>query len=83
MNLRLHDYEEAAEILRVKVSWLQQRIKTVPHTKLGGTVYFTEEHLRRIVDQFTHDPVPAKPRRAVSAAPDMPVPLPMRARVRA
>lgn len=83
MNLRLHDYDEAAETLRVKVSWLQNHIKDLPHTKLGGTVYFTDDQLLRIVTQFSHDPEqPATP--ADTGTPQTRLadlrPLPSRAR---
>lgn len=86
MNIRLHTYEEAATVLRVKVSWLQQRIKQLPHTKLGGTVYFTDDHLLRIVAQFSHEPEQSAGDSSPTATPATglaPVPLPLRSRARA
>jgi len=49
--------EEAAALLRVKVSWLYERTRTnqVPHIKLGKYLRFDQEELMTWVDQFHHD----------------------------
>ncbi|HET9138779.1 helix-turn-helix domain-containing protein [Actinophytocola sp.] len=50
-DLVLYTKYEAAEILRVKVSWLERRAaaRQIPFTMLGGTYRFTPEHLAEIV----------------------------------
>jgi hypothetical protein len=53
---RLYDYDEAATELRVTRTWLQRHIKKLPHSKLGGTVYFTADDLAVIVRQHHHEP---------------------------
>lgn len=50
---RRHSYPEAAEILRVEESWLRRHIKSLPHSKKGRTVTFSDEDLDRI-DALTH-----------------------------
>ncbi|WP_181785391.1 helix-turn-helix domain-containing protein [Streptomyces phytophilus] len=46
---RLYDYDEAAAELRVHPKWLKNRIKTLPHTKSGRLVFFTDDDLDRIL----------------------------------
>lgn len=50
-SLILHTKEEAAEILRVRVSWLERRAaaRKIPFTMLGGCYMFTDDHLAEIV----------------------------------
>ncbi|WP_171064633.1 helix-turn-helix domain-containing protein [Actinomadura soli] len=50
-EFRIHTKEEAAEILRVKVSWLERRAaaRQIPFTMLGGAYRFTDAHLAEIV----------------------------------
>lgn len=50
-NLVLYTKHEAAEILRVKVSWLERRAaaRQIPFALLGGAYRFTPEHLAEIV----------------------------------
>lgn len=50
-TLVLFTKQEAAEILRVKVSWLERRAATrqIPFSLLGGAYRFTQEHLAEIV----------------------------------
>lgn len=49
--------EEAAAMLRVKVSWLYERTRTndVPHLKLGKYLRFDEDELRAWTHQFRRD----------------------------
>ena len=49
--------EEAAELLRVKVSWLYDRTRTneVPHTKLGKYLRFDQDELLAWARQFRRD----------------------------
>jgi hypothetical protein len=63
---RRYTYAEAAEKLDVKESWLRQHIRRLPHIKLGRTVWFTDEHLARILQIHTHEPTAPQP---VVAAP--------------
>ncbi|MEU4239760.1 helix-turn-helix domain-containing protein [Actinoplanes sp. NPDC026619] len=53
--------DEAAEILRVKKSWLEKKAaaRRIPFTMLGGTYRFSPEHLRRIVAAFEEAPTVA------------------------
>ncbi|WP_422132277.1 helix-turn-helix domain-containing protein [Streptomyces misionensis] len=78
-------YAEAAKELRIQESWLRRHIKQLPHTKLGRTVYFTDDDLRRIDALFHHEPTAgpsvtvALPSRSVGAHPmGHLVPLPSR-----
>lgn len=50
-ELVLYTKHEAAEILRVKVSWLERRAaaRQIPFSLLGGAYRFTPEHLADIV----------------------------------
>jgi len=62
----VHTKAEAAEILRVKESWLERRAaaRTIPFTMLGGAYCFTDEHLAEIVrlnEQATIPPGDARP----------------------
>jgi excisionase family DNA binding protein len=49
--------EEAAELLRVKVSWLYERtrLNEIPHTKLGKYLRFDRDELMAWVEQFRRD----------------------------
>lgn len=49
--------EEAARLLRVKVSWLYERTRAneVPHIKLGKYLRFDEDELRTWTRQFRRD----------------------------
>lgn len=53
----VHDYDEAAKILRVEVTWLKRHIKSLPHSKVGRVVLFTDDDLATILRQFHHVPV--------------------------
>jgi excisionase family DNA binding protein len=50
-GIRIHTKKEAAEILRVKVSWLERRAaaRQIPFAMLGGAYRFTDAHLAEIV----------------------------------
>lgn len=50
-DLVLYTKDEAAKILRVKVSWLERRAaaRQIPFALLGGAYRFTPEHLAEIV----------------------------------
>lgn len=84
-DLVLYTKHEAAELLRVKVSWLERRCarREIPFSMLSGQYRFTPEHLAEIVrlnEQRTGAPVRlAEPRerlsRAVRQQPDGFVPL--------
>ncbi|WP_369077236.1 helix-turn-helix domain-containing protein [Paractinoplanes aksuensis] len=49
---------EAAEILRVKRTWLERKAaaRRIPFTMLGGSYRFTPEHLQEIVRKFEEFP---------------------------
>lgn len=49
--------EEAAELLRVKMTWLYERTRTnqVPHVKLGKYVRFDRDELLAWAAQFHRD----------------------------
>jgi excisionase family DNA binding protein len=55
----LYTAEEAAEILRVKRSWLERQAagRKIPFTMLGGGYRFTSAHLAEIV--LMHEEAPA------------------------
>ncbi|MEW2353068.1 hypothetical protein [Spirillospora sp. NPDC029432] len=50
-GLKVYTKEEAAKILRVKVSWLERRAaaRQIPFTMLSGSYRFTDAHLAEIV----------------------------------
>lgn len=56
MTIRRYTYPEAAEELRVTVTWLKRHIKKLPHTKKGRVVTFSDEDLTRIDAMFHHEP---------------------------
>ena len=58
---RLFTVEEAAEILRVKKSWLERQAaaRKIPFTMLGRSYRFTSAHLDAIVKM--HERAPASP----------------------
>jgi hypothetical protein len=64
-DLVLYTKDEAAAILRVKVSWLERRAaaRRIPFSLLGGAYRFTPEHLAEIVRLSEPDGL------AVAAAP--------------
>lgn len=49
--------QEAAELLRVRVSWLYERTRTntIPHVKLGKYLRFERDELIAWVGEFTRD----------------------------
>ncbi|WP_158510512.1 helix-turn-helix domain-containing protein [Actinoplanes friuliensis] len=87
--------EEAAEILRVKKSWLEKKAaaRRIPFSMLGGSYRFSPEHLWQIFREFEQVPgssgyqappivptVRSKRRPAVECADPGLVPLQPRAR---
>ena len=67
----LYTAAEAAEILKVKRSWLERQAaaRRIPFTMLGGSYRFTAEHLAAIVRQYEQRPViasAAEPSRAAA-----------------
>jgi len=60
----LYTTAEAAEILKVKKSWLERQAATrkIPFTMLGGTYRFTDGHLAVIVQM--HEMMPSRPGKA-------------------
>lgn len=85
--MKLYDYDEAAEELRVTKTWLQRHIKKLPHSKKGRVVTFTVEDLERIEALFHIEPEfgpLARPVPALEPAGGHPLadlrPLPSRAR---
>lgn len=81
-------YPEAAEELRVDVTWLKRHIKELPHSKKGRVVTFSDEDLERIDAIHHHEPTVGPLARPV-AIPAVPPtghplaalrPLPARAR---
>jgi len=59
--LTVYTTEEAAEILRVKKSWLERQAaaRKIPFTMLGRSYRFTSAHLSAIVRM--HEQAPAPP----------------------
>jgi excisionase family DNA binding protein len=55
--------QEAAELLRVKVSWLYERTRTnsVPHVKLGKYLRFDRSELIAWAAEFKRDGGTARP----------------------
>lgn len=87
MSRRLYDYAEAAEELRVLESWLRNNIRRLPHIKIGGTVFFTDADLDRILTMHHIEPEQAAQQTPISenGAPALTdiQPLPLRRRDRA
>jgi excisionase family DNA binding protein len=68
---------EAAELLRCKPSWLQEkaRRREIPYTMLGGAYHFSDAHLAEVIRIFEElprsAPAPAAPAsRSPRTAPD-------------
>jgi excisionase family DNA binding protein len=59
--LILYTTEEAAEILRVKKSWLERQAaaRKIPFTMLGRSYRFTSAHLAAIVRMHEEAPAPS------------------------
>lgn len=67
--------QEAADLLRVRVSWLYERTRTntVPHVKLGKYLRFDRKELLAWARGFSRDGAGADPsRRAVPQVPQPP-----------
>ncbi len=65
----LYTAQEAAEILRVKKSWLERQAaaRKIPFTVLGGSYRFTASHLAesvRLYEQIPSRPIEDKPTEA-------------------
>jgi excisionase family DNA binding protein len=60
MTLAVYTLNEAAEVLRVKPSWLERQAaaRKVPFTMLGGSYRFTADHLAAIITQHENRPGP-------------------------
>jgi excisionase family DNA binding protein len=60
--LTLYTAEEAAEILRVKKSWLERQAaaRKIPFTMLGGSYRFTSAHLFAIIRMHEQVPSPSE-----------------------
>lgn len=56
--MSVHTLAEAAEMLRVKPSWLERRAaaRRIPFTMLGGSYRFTDDHIAAIVQQHEKRP---------------------------
>ncbi|TDD01280.1 DNA-binding protein [Saccharopolyspora terrae] len=85
-ELQLYTKQEAAELLKVKVSWLERRCarRQVPFVMLSGQYRFTPEHLAEIVrlneqpagvSSISTERRKRRPRVAVRQPPDGFVPL--------
>jgi hypothetical protein len=55
-GLKLYDYAESAEELRVKESWLRAHVRQFPRRKAGRAVHFTEADLTRINELLHLEP---------------------------
>lgn len=60
----LHTAREAAELLRVRTSWLERQAaaRRIPFTMLGGTYRFSDDHLAQIIRLFEKVPGADPPR---------------------
>lgn len=57
--MKRYDYPAAAEELGVKESWLRRNISSLPHSKKGSTVTFTDADLERIDQMYHREPLNA------------------------
>jgi excisionase family DNA binding protein len=91
--MTLYTTAEAAEILRVKPSWLERQAaaRSIPFAMLGGTYRFTTAHLAAIVAMHENppplrrviaDPPPRRPARRKQADMANPGVAPRRSRPR-
>lgn len=69
-----HTYPEAAKLLRVEEKWLRRNIKSLPHSRKGRVVTFTDEDIDRI-DALTHHEPTTGPLAIVPAPPEGAHPL--------
>jgi excisionase family DNA binding protein len=54
----LHTAREAADLLRVRTSWLERQAaaRRIPFTMLGGSYRFSDDHLAQIIRMFEKVP---------------------------
>lgn len=65
----LHTYEQAAELLApVEESWLRNNVRKLPHSKIGGVVFFTDDDIARIARDLYHVEPQNEPRTRASSA---------------
>ena len=91
-ELEVHTLDEAADILRVKKSWLERQAaaRKIPFTMLSGSYRFTAGHLAEIVRMHENNPGPdpeppshsAPPRPRTTPTAGTLVMVPLRARPR-
>jgi excisionase family DNA binding protein len=67
----VHTAEEAAEILKVKQSWLERQAaaRKIPFTMLGGSYRFSDRHLAEIVQMNEMPPAPVARGRFPASSP--------------
>ena len=65
----VHTLDEAADILRVRKSWLERQAasRAIPFTMLGGAYRFTSGHLAEIVRM--HEKIPPRSLRRLNGPP--------------
>ncbi|SFK75190.1 hypothetical protein [Streptomyces pini] len=57
-----YDYKRAAELLApVEESWLRNNIRSLPHSKIGGVVFFTDSDIAEMFRLFHIEPGGRKP----------------------
>lgn len=56
-------FEQAAERLAVRESWLRKAVaaEQVPHTRIGRHVRFTEQNLNDFIEASQRTPLPVRP----------------------
>lgn len=57
--MKRYTYAEAAEALRVQEHWLRRNISSLPHSKKGRVVTFTDADLERIDQMYHREPLNA------------------------
>jgi excisionase family DNA binding protein len=69
--VKLHTPAEAAEILRVRESWLRRKAaaRMIPCTFLGKHLRFSDDDMARIVAGGAREPVTSRGRGARQSAP--------------
>ncbi|MGH3586236.1 MAG: helix-turn-helix domain-containing protein [Pseudonocardia sp.] len=76
--MKLYDFAEAADELRVEESWLRRHSKRLPRQKFGRTVRFSDADLDRIREIHHVEPEQAAPVHVGSRSPSELKPLPAR-----
>lgn len=59
--IRRHDAAEVAELIGKSREWLRKNVKTLPHSRVGRTYFWTDADLDALFAQLQVRPAASKP----------------------